>query len=455
MEKLYKPSMFNHYVEELEPKGLILFNSFSGMNYIIRVSEEKKQKIIDWFSHSVIEHKSIVDDNDFVKLLNMGYFVDSSINEKRKREVLLNKLKADSVLRLVIHISKSCNFRCKYCYMSFDEKTNHDSNISKDVQNGIINFVRKNIKKYTALHVDWFGGEPLMDIAAIQYISEHLIKICEKVKKPYEAVITTNGYLLTERNIDILLKNKVRHIAVTIDGLRERHNFLRTLKNGTATFDRIIDNLKYIRDYIKTQTLSISIRSNMTIEALETIEKYYHFYNDLFGNDRRFSLFLRPVKNMGGESVNQLDDILFQNSNIDFGFVFQRLEKVIDKIQFDSNFIDIRIGGMKCYSNNLNSFTIGVDGLVTKCDESIEEIGIGYLTADGEMILDENKHADWLCSIQISEKCENCFYSCCCLMDPCPKARIIENGKESCPAAVHEIDSLLRLYVKSYDVQSL
>lgn len=447
--------MFNHYTEELDSMGIILFNSFIGMNYMIRVPEEKKLKVIDWFSRSAIETESVINDSDFERLMKLGYFVGASEDEKRKREALLNKLKADSVLRLVIHTSKSCNFRCKYCYMTFDEKVGHDLNISKEIQDGIINFVRKNINNYKALHIDWFGGEPLMDIGAIQYISEHLIKICEKAKKPYEAVITTNGYLLTETNVNILLKCKIRHLAVTIDGLKERHDFLRTLRDGTATFDRIIENLKYIRDQIKTQTLSIALRSNITIEMLENIEEYYRFYNDLFGDDRRFSLFLRPVKDMGGERVNQLDDILFQNNNTNFGIVFDRLGKVLDKIKFDSNFIDIKVGGMRCYSNNQNRFTIGIDGLITKCDESFEQIGIGYLTPDGEMKINEDKHAGWLCSIQFDEKCDDCFFSCSCFMDPCPKARIIENGKESCPTAVHEIDSIVRFCVKSYEVLSL
>ena len=151
--------MFNHYTEELDSMGIILFNSFIGMNYMIRVPEEKKLKVIDWFSRSAIETESVINDSDFERLMKLGYFVGASEDEKRKREALLNKLKADSVLRLVIHTSKSCNFRCKYCYMTFDEKVGHDLNISKEIQDGIINFVRKNINNYKTLHIDWFGGE--------------------------------------------------------------------------------------------------------------------------------------------------------------------------------------------------------------------------------------------------------------------------------------------------------
>lgn len=450
----FKPSMFNHYTEDKDSNELVLYNSYLGMNYLLRVTADKKQKVISWLSQTKIVEETVVNDADFECLKRLGYFVNYSTNEKHLREVLLSRLKADNTLRLVIHTSKSCNFRCKYCYLFFCDSEKHDVNLTKETQEGIINYIKKNISNYKAVHIDWFGGEPLLDVKAIDYISEKVIEICCKAKKPYEAVITTNGYLLSEQNVAILLKNKVKHIAITIDGLRDQHDSQRVLKNGGPTFDRIIENLEYIRDNVKTRTLSISIRSNITVNALDRIEEYYRFYNEKFGNDKRFYLFVRPVKDMGGEQIDTMNTVLFQNNSVDFGVVYDRLGKVIDKIQFNANFVDLSIGGMRCYSNNLNRYTIGVDGMISKCDESIEEIRIGQLLPSGQMIIDEIKHAEWLRTAQCSPKCDDCFYSCCCFMDPCPKARVMSNTG-TCPAAVQEIDALLRFCAKSCDVKSL
>ena len=113
------------------------------MNYLLRVSNKKKDKIIKFFSQPVILKEAIMEDPDLKYLTELGYFVDSSVNEKHLREVLLNKLKADGTLRLVIHTSKSCNFRCKYCYLYFNNQGETALNISKDTQDGIINFVKK------------------------------------------------------------------------------------------------------------------------------------------------------------------------------------------------------------------------------------------------------------------------------------------------------------------------
>ena len=139
MSEFYKPSMFNHYTEDYDNNDLILFNSYLGMNYLLRVSNKKKDKIIKFFSQPVILKEAIMEDPDLKYLTELGYFVDSSVNEKHLREVLLNKLKADGTLRLVIHTSKSC----KYCYLYFNNQGETALNISKDTQDGIINFVKK------------------------------------------------------------------------------------------------------------------------------------------------------------------------------------------------------------------------------------------------------------------------------------------------------------------------
>ena len=145
MSKLYKPSMFNHYTKDPDSNGLILFNSYVGISHLIAITECKKDKVLSWLSQSQLPEDMIENDRDFDKLKQLGYFVEHSINEKFLREVLLAKLKADNTLRLVIHTSKSCNFRCKYCYLYFDNQGEQRINIDHSTQEGIINFVRKNI----------------------------------------------------------------------------------------------------------------------------------------------------------------------------------------------------------------------------------------------------------------------------------------------------------------------
>lgn len=445
----YKASMFNHYVVDHVSHSLILFNSYLGASNIVRVTPSKMYKIKNWLNSAHIIDEKVISDVDFIKLKQMGYFVEDFVDEKELRDNLLNKLQNDSVLRLVIHTSKACNFRCKYCYLHFNEKYTSEDNIRDDVQEGIINFVKSNIQNFSAVHIDWFGGEPLLATSAIQHISERLIEICREAHKPYEAVITTNGYLLTPKNIDMLIKSKVRHFAITVDGTKTHHDSLRVLKNGSGSFDKIISNLLYIRDNIKTRTISISLRSNITVDAVDALDDYYEFFNELFGDDPRFYLFVRPVKDLGGDSVAQISSSLFQQNKMDFSVVLNKLGGMVDRIKFDANFMDLNVGGIRCFANNYNRYTVGVDGLISKCDESIPEVGIGRLDKTGNMQIDNSRLNEWMKKSRVGKKCDDCFYSCCCFMDPCPKSRV-NSGKESCPSTYTEIDSLILLYVRSY-----
>lgn len=432
----YKSSMFNRIV--INGDELILYNAGKGVSSIRRVDNDKSSKVANWLSGSDI---CCYNDPDFEKLKNLGYIISDYVDEKAYRDVLYMEHLSDNRLHLVVHTTQACNFRCKYCYMDFKSKM-----IEKEVQDGIINFIRKNIQKYKGVQISWFGGEPLLNMQAISYISKEVKEICKSQKKPYTAIVTTNGYYLTPDNIDTLLSCNVTHIAVTVDGIKEKHDSLRVLKNGQPTFDTIISNLIYIRDYIKTRALTVSIRSNLTKAHLKELGDYYRFYNNLFGHDSRFSLFIKPVSDYGGEIVHLLEGEFIK----DFDTIYDQLSSVIDGITFRSNFIDLEIGGTTCTAKKFNKFTIGCDGSVHKCDEDLD-CPIGKLYANGEMKIDSYKHADWLC-IHKKEECDNCFFSGSCFMEICPKARVTQNFN-NCSIKYKEIDALIRLAAKTYNVE--
>lgn len=53
----------------------------------------------------------------------------------------------DNNLHLIIYVTKRCNFRCKHCGYLFVKS----SDMAQYIQDGIINFVRKNIGKYGSI----------------------------------------------------------------------------------------------------------------------------------------------------------------------------------------------------------------------------------------------------------------------------------------------------------------
>ena len=117
------------------------------------------------------------------------------------------------------------------------------------------------------MSVDWFGGEPLLQIKTIQRLSKGFIEICEKYDAEYSAGIVTNGYLFKKEIVERLVELKVKRAQITLDGPPEIHNKRRPHKGATKTFETILQNLKEAADMIQ-----ISVRMNIDKENRNAIK---------------------------------------------------------------------------------------------------------------------------------------------------------------------------------------
>lgn len=440
METSYKPSMFNRVVQK--NGEMLLYNSVTGLSGITYVPVEFQDDVKKCLESS----ESSCNDEVYQQLARYGFLVSEDCDEKRKREYLISNRMNSSTLQMVIHVTSGCNFRCRYCYMDFSEPRM----ISEEAQKGIVNYIRKNIMQYTAVAISWFGGEPLMGIDIIQKMSNEIMEICNKTKRTYMAGITTNGYLLTEKNLKVLSQVKVNNITVTIDGTEKLHDSYRVLKDGSPTFRKIIENLKMLKEKDNRRELTVVLRSNLTKKHLDFLGEYYNYFDELFGDDKRFSLFVRPVGDYGGERIKSMEDDLIAFNNM--GFVYDYFANNQRNLKFNTNFEDLQFGGDSCNSRLYNKFTIGCDGSVHKCDEDTD-YPLGRLSKEGVMYIDEVQYTNWVIAPKNS-KCDDCFYSCVCLMDGCPKMRI-RNNAIGCSRDFKELDSLVWLLYKSQNVNRL
>lgn len=115
-----------------------------------------------------------------------------------------------------------------------------------ELQEDIIDYVRKNIMDFSGVDIRWFGGEPLMALDVIENISYKIIEMCNRTKRRYTASIITNAYLLSRNTYERLIKCHVWLFQITVDGLKDSHDVYRPLYNGEGTFEKIMYNLKEI-----------------------------------------------------------------------------------------------------------------------------------------------------------------------------------------------------------------
>ena len=158
-------------------------------------------------------------------------------------------------LQIVIAPTMDCNYKCIYCFES-----HHKGIMDEKTGNEVLSFLKKELseKNYKHLHVDWFGGEPLLAWDVIRKLSRELIGFCDEHGITYAAGIISNGYLLNEDMIAEMISLKIEHIQLTLDGEKCVHDSRRMLRNGAGTYDVTIGKIGLLKDY----DIGVSVRVN-------------------------------------------------------------------------------------------------------------------------------------------------------------------------------------------------
>ena len=143
----------------------------------------------------------------------------------------------------------ACNFECPYCFA-----TRGKGKMAPEIQDDIVELAARMLDAANAkrLTITWFGGEPLMATDVIEALSPRLIALAKERGCAYEGWIFTNGYLLSEDVVDLLLRCQVTHIHIPLDGVGATNDATRRLVGGGPTFNRIVDNLALLKPPIHT-----------------------------------------------------------------------------------------------------------------------------------------------------------------------------------------------------------
>lgn len=149
---------------------------------------------------------------------------------------------------LCLHICHDCNLRCKYCFA--DEGTYHSKlreYMSLEVGQRAIDFIIANSGKHRSLEVDFFGGEPLMNLDVVKQIVEYAKVEADKHDKQFNFTMTTNCVLLTDENIK-WLNEEMFNVVLSIDGRACVHDKLRRTINNKGSQSLVLANAKKFRD---------------------------------------------------------------------------------------------------------------------------------------------------------------------------------------------------------------
>lgn len=414
MVKSMKKSKYNYIIYD-QDGNMIIFNFMTGLRSLVKVMRNDVNK----FEHIFLKYDTIQGtcyeeyENVFEQLLDLGILVPDDINETVSYDAIHYSEIYDSKLHLTILPTGMCMFKCPYCYEG--SQNFHRKAMTVEKQKSLVQFVQRNISKHTALKVGWYGGEPLLELETIKYLSEKFIKICDLRHLQYVAEMTTNGYLLDADTFDILYKLKVYTYMITLDGFKEQHNQVRFTSDGKGSYDVILNNLLNIRDKKHYKFAHIIVRVNVSKEVCERLDDFVNYVANLFGDDPRFEITFAAVVSYTSNSQ--------YGKYVDPFEMYERLfsnDVFMDKIYNDKLKINQLIPEQKCLAAFKNAYVITPDLSIYKCYSFFENENnkVGYINLKGDLLVDEAKHRKWYFVNKyvqnIEEKCRTCFYLPCC-----------------------------------------
>lgn len=97
------------------------------------------------------------------------------------------------------------------------------------------------------VRVEFYGGEPLLNISGFMYAIEYINEKMKQLNKKVRYFVITNGTLINGEILEVLKINKVT-VTLSIDGDRESQNVNRRLLGNQDSYDIVIQNLHRLLD---------------------------------------------------------------------------------------------------------------------------------------------------------------------------------------------------------------
>lgn len=282
-------SQFN-YIYVREPNENVIYNTFSKALITLNDEEYHQYKTLTFTDADILD-----------QLVDNGILVEDSFDEMSFLKYFHYKTKfSNDTLFLTIAPTLDCNFVCPYCY-----ENRRQGKMSSTVQDALILFIQESIRQgVNNLDISWYGGEPLLYLDVLESLARRIVSVAEAENCLLHMHMVTNGYLLTQKTIELLDEIGISRIQVTLDGLKVNHDIRRPLKNGAGTFDRIMENLALFGD----SPIEVIVRMNVDNQNCKDFKFLKKQIKSL--DNPNIEVYASPVEDINKDAVNEVSDFM-------------------------------------------------------------------------------------------------------------------------------------------------
>lgn len=206
-------------------------------------------------------------------------YQDETLFSKDSYEQFSDMMVDAPVKAMCLHVAHDCNLRCKYCFASTGDFGVGRKLLPLETGKKAIDFLLKNSKTRKNLELDFFGGEPLMNLDVVKGVVEYARSKEKEYDKCFRFTITTNGVLLDDDAIEYINK-EMSNVVLSIDGRPEVNDRMRPAINGKGSYDVIMPKFKSLVE--KRGHSNYYVRGTFTKYNLDFAEDVINLYKEGF-----------------------------------------------------------------------------------------------------------------------------------------------------------------------------
>jgi uncharacterized protein len=299
------------------------------------------------------------------------------------------------------------------------------------------------------MHVQWFGGEPLLALEQIEEISFRLRQLTSRFGTVYSAEAITNGHHLSKENTKRLVDASVNRVQVTFEGSKEFHDKVRFDKKFIgSSFDLMVENV-----LSASELIDITARVHVAPYNLKSVRELLAYLREKGLNKAIKKIYFSPLFNyaagVGSKRLFQVQPRKFLSS-AEFAKTQTELVNLSNALDFSTgDILDVSFG--LCTAMQHSSLVVSPSGLLTKCYLDIDQAGEAHASL-GEVKSLKTEKVWQEYDFSVDQECRECTFAPVCL-GGCPKQNMTGADKSViCTPLKFNFHDRLILQVKNADL---
>ena len=142
---------------------------------------------------------------------------------------------------ICLHVAHDCNMRCAYCFAGSGLYGGKPALMAEDTARAALDYLFDNAGEYAHVYVDFFGGEPTLNMRVVEYAIAYGNQLAEETGRSITWSMTTNGLSLDTDIMEFFNANSV-NVIISMDGRPQVHEALRPSRQGQGTYRKIKEN---------------------------------------------------------------------------------------------------------------------------------------------------------------------------------------------------------------------